>query len=215
MVIGLGGLGNIAACYLAAAGVGHLTLVDDDVVELSNLARQVLYKQQHIDVPKAQAAQAQIREMNDTVDVTVILERLDEESLSQKVQDYDLILDCTDNFKIRQIINKLCHQHKVNLVSGAAIRWEGQVQSFLFSEHREICYQCLYPNLNDTNLNCSQSGIISPVVGSIGVLQSLDAIKILSGCGRVQHAKLRVFDGFDGVWRDINLTQDPECVICT
>lgn len=215
MVIGLGGLGNIAACYLAAAGVGHLTLVDDDVVELSNLARQVLYKQKDINVAKAKAAQAQIAEMNSEVEVEVLLERLDEASLSQKIDSYDLILDCTDNFKIRQTINKLCHRHKINLVSGAAIRWEGQVQSFLFATHHTICYQCLYPNLNDTNLNCSQSGIISPVVGSIGVLQSLDAIKILSGCGRVQHAKLRVFDGFDGVWRDINLTQDPECVICT
>lgn len=214
MVIGLGGLGNIASCYLAAAGVGHLTLVDDDVVELSNLARQVLYKQDDVGVAKAQAAKTQIAQMNDEVEVEVLLERLDEASLAQRVTAYDLVLDCTDNFKIRHIVNKLCHQHKINLVSGAAIRWEGQVQSFLFAEHSKICYQCLYPNLNDTNLNCSQSGIISPVVGSIGVLQSLDAIKILSGCGRVQHAKLRVFDGFDGIWRDINLTQDPECVIC-
>lgn len=215
MVIGLGGLGNIASCYLAAAGVGHLTLVDDDLVELSNLARQVLYRQDDIDLPKAKAAQRQIADMNDEVEVELVLQRLDESSLAQKINHYDLILDCTDNFEIRQIINKLCHKHQKNLVSGAAIRWEGQVQSFLFEKHNSICYQCLYPNLSDTNLNCSQSGIISPVVGTIGVLQSLDAIKILSGCGRVQHAKLRVFDGFDGIWRDINLTQDPECVICS
>ena len=214
MVVGLGGLGNIAACYLAAAGVGHLTLVDDDVVELSNLARQVLYKQNDIDVPKAKAAQTQIAQMNDEIEIDVLLARLDEASLTKKVKQYDLILDCTDNFEIRQIINKLCFQNNIDLVSGAAIRWEGQVQSFLFSQQDSICYQCLYPNLNDANLNCSQSGIISPVVGTIGVLQSLDAIKILSGCGKVHHAKLRVFDGFEGIWRDINLTQDPECVIC-
>ncbi|EAQ63773.1 UBA/THIF-type NAD/FAD binding fold protein [Marinomonas sp. MED121] len=214
MVIGMGGLGNIASCYLAAAGIGHMTLVDDDVVELSNLARQVLYRQDDIQQPKALAAKAQIAQMNDEVEVEVVLQRLDEASLTEKIQGYDLVLDCTDNFKIRQIINKLCHQYKIDLVSGAAIRWEGQVQSFLFSKEDTICYQCLYPELNDTNLNCSQSGIISPVVGSIGVLQSLDAIKILSKCGQVVHAKLRVFDGFDGVWRDINLTQDPECVIC-
>lgn len=214
MVIGLGGLGNIAACYLAAAGVGHLTLVDDDKVELSNLARQVLYRQEDIGVEKAHAAQQQISQMNGDIDVEVLLERLDEDSLSQKVHAYDLVLDCTDNFEIRQIINKLCHKNKINLVSGAAIRWQGQVQSFLFAEHDQICYQCLYPDLNDANLNCSQSGIISPVVGTIGVLQALDAIKVISGCGKVQHAKLRVFDGFEGAWRDINLSQDPECVIC-
>ena len=214
MVIGMGGLGNIASCYLAAAGVGHLTLVDDDVVELSNLARQVLYRQDNIQQPKALAAKAQIAQMNDEIDVDVWLQRLDEASLAKKIQAYDLILDCTDNFKIRRTINKLCHQYKIDLVSGAAIRWEGQVQSFLFSKEDKICYQCLYPELNDESLNCSQSGIISPVVGTIGVLQSLDAIKILSKCGQVVHAKLRVFDGFEGAWRDINLTQDPECVIC-
>ena len=214
MVIGMGGLGNIASCYLAAAGVGHMTLVDDDVVELSNLARQVLYRQDDIQQPKALAAKAQIAQMNDEVEVEVLLQRLDEASLAKKIQGYDLVLDCTDNFKIRQTINKLCHKYKIDLVSGAAIRWEGQVQSFLFSKEDKICYQCLYPELNDESLNCSQSGIISPVVGTIGVLQSLDAIKILSKCGQVVHAKLRVFDGFEGVWRDINLTQDPECVIC-
>jgi len=214
MIVGLGGLGNIAASYLAAAGVGRLVLIDDDEVELSNLPRQVLYQNDDIGTAKVLAAERQIHKQNPDVDIQAIQQRLDESTLRQQIQNVDLLVDCTDNFLIRQIINKVCFQTKTDLVTGAAIRWQGQLQSFLFSNHSSCCYQCLYPSLNDDQLSCNESGIISPVVGTIGILQALDALKITSGCGSIKHGKLRLFDGFEGQWREINLTQDPDCDVC-
>ena len=214
IIVGVGGLGNIAASYLAAAGVGQLTLVDGDQVDLSNLARQVIYQTEDVGTLKVIAAQKQLLAQNPEVTVKVIEQRLNKDSLEEMIQTVDLVLDCTDNFEIRQIINQVCFHTQTDLVTAAAIRWQGQLQSFLFSNNQHGCYQCLYPELDDNQLNCSESGIISPVVGSIGVLQALDAIKVLSKCGVIEHGKLKLFDGFQGQWREINLTQDPDCRIC-
>lgn len=214
MVIGMGGLGNIASSYLAATGVGALTLIDDDAVELSNLARQVVYRTEDVGIPKVLAAQHRLLSQNPDVAIHTIQRRLDKTTLENLIDEVDLVLDCTDNFTTRKIINQVCLQAKVDLVTAAAIRWQGQIQSFLFSHNTSCCYQCLYPELNDSMLNCSESGVISPVVGSIGVLQALDAVKILSQCGDVEHGKLRLFDGFQGQWREVRLSQDPECQVC-
>ncbi|WP_191602646.1 HesA/MoeB/ThiF family protein [Marinomonas algicola] len=214
LMVGVGGLGNIAASYLAAAGVGQLVLVDDDIIENSNLQRQVLYKEADVGLKKVVAAKQQLEALNSSTKIDVIDERLSESQLSECLQSVDLVMDCTDNFMIRQQINKLCYAFKKPLVSAAAIRWEGQIISFRFDQEVEICYQCLYPNLSDNALNCSQSGIISPVVGSIGVLQSLEALKIISQCGVVTHGLLKLFDGFTGQWRELKLSTDPECKIC-
>ncbi|TBR43093.1 molybdopterin-synthase adenylyltransferase MoeB [Marinomonas agarivorans] len=214
LVVGLGGLGNIASLYLSAAGVGKLTLVDHDEVELSNLARQVLYSNDNIHMAKVSAAKEQLLKQNPHTQIVAVQEKMTYARLADYIQSADLVLDCTDNFTVRQAINKTCFQTQTNLVTGAGIRWQGQLQSFLFSDQRQICYQCLYPHLDDEMLNCSESGVISPVIGTIGVLQALDAIKILSGCGTVEHGKLRLFDGAQGQWREIRLTQDPQCLIC-
>ena len=214
LIIGMGGLGNIAAAYLAAAGVSQLTLVDDDVVEVSNLQRQVLYRNQDIGQNKAAAAAVQLGQLNPDSVIEIVTERLDDNALAAHIANVDLVLDCSDNFATRQQINRECYRLSTSLVSAAAIRWEGQLMSFLYHQQTGPCYQCLYPNLSDQQLNCSQSGIISPVVGSLGVLQALDALKIISQCGVVQHALLRLFDGFTGQWREVKLTQDPACSIC-
>lgn len=215
MVVGVGGLGNIAALYLSAAGVGKLTLVDHDLVDLSNLPRQVLYSTSHINLAKVMAAKEALAKQNPKTQVIALEEKLTQQKLEQRINTIDLVLDCTDNFAIRQIINKVCFQTQTNLVTGAGIRWQGQLQSFLFAEQSQTCYQCLYPHLDDNALNCSESGVISPLIGTIGVLQALDAMKILSGCGKVEHGKLRMFDGLQGQWREVRLTQDPECPICS
>lgn len=214
LIIGLGGLGNIAATYLATSGVGHLTLVDDDTIETSNLPRQVLYTEAHVGQTKAAAAAEQLKHKNANVEIDVIEHRLAESELLQRAEAADLVLDCTDNFATRQAINRACWQQKTPLVSAAAIRWEGQLVSFLFDQSAAPCYECLYPNLSDRALSCHESGILSPVVGLLGVYQALEAIKVLSQCGDVEHGALKLFDGFQGRWREMRLTQDVECQLC-
>ncbi|BFM51119.1 molybdopterin-synthase adenylyltransferase MoeB [Marinomonas sp. THO17] len=215
LIVGLGGLGNIAATYLATSGVGHLLLVDDDVIEASNLPRQVLYNENQIGQSKVAAAAEQLKQKNPGVEIDLIGHRLTENALLETLEKVDLVLDCTDNFATRQGINRACWQQKTPLVSAAAIRWEGQLVSFLFDQVSAPCYECLYPNLSDQALSCHESGILSPVVGLLGVYQALEAIKVLSGAGCVEHGSLKLFDGFQGRWREMRLTQDKECQLCS
>ena len=214
LIIGLGGLGNIAATYLATAGIGHLQLADDDKIEASNLPRQVLFDEAQIGDYKAQAAAQQIAKKSPAAKVTVLTERLAGEALANCVANADVVLDCCDNFATRQQINRACFKLKKPLVSAAAIRWEGQLISFRFDQQQSPCYECLYPELSDRQLSCNESGIIGPVVGSLGVLQALEGLKIASGCGQVEHGLLKLFDGFAGRWRELRLTQDTQCVVC-
>ncbi|GAA0243391.1 MAG: adenylyltransferase/sulfurtransferase [Marinomonas primoryensis] len=215
LVIGLGGLGNIAATYLATSGVGCLTLADGDQLESSNLPRQVLYDERQIGLNKVVAAAEQLAQKNATVKIHTIAHKLSGESLSKAVEEADVVLDCTDNFTARQAINRACLVLKKPLVSAAAIRWEGQLVSFLYHQKSTPCYECLYPSLSDQQLSCNESGIVAPVVGLLGVFQGLEALKLASGCGEVQHGLLRLFDGFEGRWRDMRLTPDPECAACS
>lgn len=215
LIIGMGGLGNIAASYLVASGIGELTIVDADTIENSNLQRQVLYREKQIGSAKVDAAVEQLHELNSETRIQSFNERVDQHGFERLMPSVDLVLDCTDNFTTRQLINRVCQTMEIPLVSGAAIRWEGQLISFLYHQQDSPCYECLYPSLSDAQLSCSESGIISPVVGTIGVLQALDAIKIISGCGEVIHGALRLFDGFSGKWRDLSLTKDPDCKICS
>ncbi|MCW8356840.1 molybdopterin-synthase adenylyltransferase MoeB [Marinomonas pontica] len=214
LVIGLGGLGNIAATYLATSGVGQLILADGDQLESSNLPRQVLYDENQIGVNKVDAAAKQIASKNALVQVETIAQNLTGECLLNAVERADVVLDCTDNFTARQAINRACMTGKKPLVSAAAIRWEGQLVSFLYGRESTPCYECLYPSLSDHQLSCNESGIVAPVVGLLGVYQALEALKLASGCGRVKHGVLRLFDGFEGSWREMRLTQDPECSAC-
>lgn len=214
LVIGMGGLGNIAATYLAGAGIGKLILVDGDQLEVSNLPRQVLYEENQIGENKALAAKEQLEKRNPSVSIQAIDQRLEGHLLGELIAQVDVVLDCTDNYTSRQSIHRSCFEQKKNLVSAAAIRWEGQLINFLYSEKPAPCYECLYPAMSDEQLSCSESGVIGPVVGTLGVLQALEALKLVSGCGHVRHGVLKLFDGFEGQWREMKLTQDPVCPTC-
>ncbi|MBM6551726.1 HesA/MoeB/ThiF family protein [Marinomonas ostreistagni] len=214
VIVGAGGLGNIAATYLVGAGVGSLVLIDDDCVDLSNLPRQVLYSEADIDQPKVLAAQAQLQVRNPSVEIIPIQARLNAENVSQYLADADVILDCCDNFDTRRLVHRWAQQHQCPLVSGAAIRWEGQLVTFRYDQTLSPCYECLYPDLSDQQLSCNVNGIIGPVVGTIGVQQALVALKLLSGTGQVKHGVLQLFDGLGGDWRSMRLSQDPDCPNC-
>lgn len=214
LIIGLGGLGNVAATYLATSGVGSLMLVDGDQLESSNLPRQVLYDESQIGRNKAAAAKSQILKKNSAATIRTLEQKLSGDALSAEVIKADIVLDCTDNFTTRQAINRACLLHKKPLVSAAAIRWEGQLVSFLYHQQLSPCYECLYPSLSDQQLSCNESGIVAPVVGLLGVFQALEALKIASRCGEVKHGVLKLFDGFEGSWREMRLTHDPKCSAC-
>lgn len=214
LIIGLGGLGSPVAMYLAASGVGHLTLVDDDRVELGNLQRQIVHSEATVGVNKSESAAAGLRQLNSRVHTTVIDQRLDDRALQQQVTQADLVLDCSDNFPTRRAVNSACVATQTPLVSAAAIRLEGQLAVFDSRDPQSPCYQCLYPELDDEQLSCSESGILAPVVGIMGSLQALEALKLLSGMGQPQHGRLLIFDALRTQFREFKLARDPACKVC-
>jgi len=214
LMVGAGGLGCPVGLYLAAAGVGHLTLADDDVIELANLQRQIAFENTQLGEPKAQALAEQMRRINHLVTVEALTERLKGDDLLRQVQACDLVLDCTDNFATRFAINKACVKAGVPLVSGAAIRGEGQLAVFDTRQPDAPCYQCLYPDQGNDELTCSEAGVIGPLVGIIGACQAMEAIKMLAGVGQPLTGRLLVLDAWRMDWRELKLTRDPECPVC-
>jgi molybdopterin-synthase adenylyltransferase len=214
LIIGLGGLGSPVALYLAAAGVGHLTLVDDDKVDLTNLQRQIIHRQRSIGSDKVASAAAEIAAINPEVSCDAIARRLEGEALEAAVSRSDLVIDCCDNFASRFAINAACARARRPLISAAAIRWEGQITLF---DHRNggPCYQCLYPVAGEDALRCNESGVAAPIVGILGSMQALEAIKLLVGCGETLRGQLLLFDGLHQEWRKLRLQRDPHCPICT
>ncbi len=213
LVIGVGGLGCAALPYLASSGVGQLTLVDGDVVDRSNLQRQILFREQDIGQPKARIAAQVLRQMNSDIQCTDICRVADETLLQQLVSEHDLVLDCCDNLATRLLINQHCYQQRVPLVSGAAIRMEGQVCSFAMDRH-SACYQCLSLTLGEQQPSCLEAGILSPVAGVIGTMQALEAIKILSGCGTALFGQLLLLDAQYSEWRSFTLLPQSLCPCC-
>jgi len=214
LVVGAGGLGSPAAMYLAAAGVGHLVIADHDVVELSNLQRQLLHRDDDIGRPKAASASDTLREINPDVAVTPLQTRLQGEQLAAEVRQSRVVLDCSDNFDTRFSVNAACVRHQVPLVSGAAIRLEGQVAVFDAGKADSPCYQCLYREGEDAQQTCSENGVLAPLVGIIGSLQALEAIKVLLSIGDTLAGRLVIFDGLAHEWRTLRLSRDPECPTC-
>lgn len=214
LIVGLGGLGSPAAMYLAAAGVGNLILCDDDQVDLSNLQRQIAHSTGSIGMNKAQSAAQRIAELNPSTNVAVIDQRLDEITLTQTITEVTLVLDCTDNFSSRYLINDVCWQAKVPVVSGAGIRWEGQVTVFDPNANDSPCYRCLYPTAEDEALNCSENGVVSPLVGVIGACQALEAMKHITGIGESLSGSILYFDAKYMDWRKLNLSPRPGCPTC-
>ncbi|MDF2177423.1 molybdopterin-synthase adenylyltransferase MoeB [Aliiglaciecola sp. CAU 1673] len=212
--IGVGGLGNPAAQYLVGAGIGALTLCDDDKVESSNLARQVLFSEADLGRGKCEAALDRLQSLNHQCRLKGIPKRLDEAALSAQIMAHDLVLDCSDNLATRQLISKLCVRFGKPLVSGAAIRFEGQL--FSYAPGKDCpCYQCLSALFGEQQLSCVEAGILAPVVGIIGVMQALEAVKLLTGIGQASLGRLQLFDGLQGRWQEFKVLRRPDCPICS
>lgn len=213
LIIGMGGLGTPAAQYLAGAGIGHLTLVDFDEIELSNLPRQILYAEHDLGEAKVIAAAERLAEINSDIEVIAINEKLDEAALVKHIAKADLVLDCCDNLNTRYAINAQCRELKIPHVSGAAIGFDGQLAFFEHSESSAPCYRCLFPEGSEQQLNCASAGIIGPVVGMIGAMLALVAIEYLLGMA-VNNNELRCFDGRSLSWQTWKITKDPHCPCC-
>lgn len=214
LIVGMGGLGCPAAMYLAAAGVGHLIIADDDVVELTNLQRQVAHSQSMIGEPKVVSAQQALLGLNPDLKITPLMERLEGANLSEAVSKADLVVDACDNFTSRFAINAACIEHRKPLVSGAAIRMEGQIAVFDSRSPTSPCYQCLYSQGNDEDASCSENGVMAPLVGIIGAVQAMEAIKLLTGIGESLTGRLLLLDASTGQWREMRLPRDSNCGAC-
>ncbi|NWO04266.1 MAG: molybdopterin-synthase adenylyltransferase MoeB [Alteromonadaceae bacterium] len=215
LVVGAGGLGCPVALYLGAAGVGHLTLVDDDAVELANLQRQIAFEQSALGEAKAERLADRVRAINPGTSVTALNQRVQGDELQRLVQDASLVLDCTDNFATRFALNRACVAAKVPLVSGAAIRGEGQLSVYDTRQPGSPCYHCLYEEEGSEDLSCSEAGVIGPLVGMIGAAQAMEAIKVISGVGQALVGRLLVLDAWQMRWREMKLAKDPGCPVCS
>lgn len=213
LVMGIGGLGSPAALYLAAAGVGHLILVDFDEVELSNLQRQVLHSSHDLGKSKVDSAQQTLADLNPEIKVTPVNKKLDKADLVQYLQDVDIVIDGTDNFATRFMVNEACVETGTPLVSGAAIRMEGQLSVFM-NDGSGPCYRCLYQDEGEEELRCSENGVLAPVVGVIGSMQAVEAIKVLTGIGEILSSRLLVMDALHMDIRILKFKKDPACPVC-
>ena len=213
LIVGLGGLGSPAAMYLAAAGVGTLELVDDDHVDLSNLQRQVLHTTTSIGLRKTDSAQATLKALNPDTRLILRDARLQGEALWAAVEGADVVLDCSDNFATRFALNQACHDLRTALVSGAAIRWDGQISVFAGNPGGP-CYRCLYDEQGEEELRCSENGVVAPLVGVIGAMQALETIKLLCRVGEPLGGRLLMLDALRMHWRELRLRPDPGCPVC-
>ncbi|MDX8410701.1 MAG: molybdopterin-synthase adenylyltransferase MoeB [Mariprofundaceae bacterium] len=216
-MIGAGGLGSPVAYYLAAAGVGTISIADADVVDLSNLQRQIIHNQDRIGMPKVESARETIQALNPDVKVITYNHFVDESNLRDIVRDYDLVIDGCDNFPTRFLVNDACFLEKKTLVSGAMFRFEGQVATFKPHADKEgPCYRCLYPEPPPSGLvpSCSEAGILGALAGAVGTIQAVEAIKELLGIGESLSGRLMTFDAMRMEWRKLKLRKDPQCPLC-
>ncbi|WP_291992304.1 molybdopterin-synthase adenylyltransferase MoeB [Candidatus Accumulibacter sp. ACC003] len=215
LIIGAGGLGSPAALYLASAGVGQIALADGDTVDLTNLQRQILHTQQRIGQLKARSGQLALHEINPEVRVEAISSRLAGEELAALVANADVVLDCSDNFATRHAVNRACVSHRTPLVSGAAIRFAGQLAVFDSRRDEAPCYHCLFPEGDDVDeLRCAVMGVFAPLTGIIGAMQAAEALKLIAGAGEVALGRLWLLDGLSMEWRSVKFGQDPGCPVC-
>ena len=216
LIVGAGGLGSPAAFYLASSGVGTLSIVDDDVVELSNLQRQILHTTDRVGMHKAVSAKHSLEQLNPTVTVHPITQRLDEAALRPLVEAADIVLDCTDNFATRHAINRVCVTLAKPLVSGAGIQFSGQISVYDLRDSQAPCYSCLFPEADDVEeLRCATTGVFAPVVGIIGCMQAAEALKVLGGFGTTLTGRLLSFDALDTNWHTVRFRKDPDCEVCS
>lgn len=214
LIIGLGGLGSPVAMYLAAAGVGKLTLVDDDLVEISNLQRQIVHSEADIGRHKVQSAADSLQALNSDCQVEIKATRLDKQALECAVEKADVVVDCSDNFATRFLLNEVTQALKTPLVSGAAIRMEGQVTVYDSRNSGSACYRCVYQDDGELQQTCSESGVLSPLLGVIGSMQAVETLKLLTGIGETLAGRLMIFDALSMSWQEMKLRQDPTCPVC-
>lgn len=214
LIVGLGGLGSPAALYLAAAGVGRLILTDHDAVEISNLQRQIVHGEASIGQAKVTSAARTLSGINAGVALECMAEKLHGPALLDAVARSTVVLDATDNFEVRFELNRACLKAGVPLVSGAAIRWEGQVAVFDPRDPDSPCYRCLYAEGDDGTLNCSENGVIAPLVGIIGSCQAMETVKLITGVGETLTGFVMYLDGKRMEWRRLRLPKDPGCPAC-
>ena len=216
LVIGLGGLGSPAALYLAASGVGQLTLCDPDIVEMSNLQRQIIHRTSTLNQPKVISAQSALHDINPEVECIALAVRAAAEQLRELVGKADVVLDCSDNFTTRYAINHACLLQRKPLVSGAAIQFDGQVAVFDFRQANTPCYNCLFPQDSlAAELRCATTGVFAPLVGMIGTLQAAEALKLLIGIDHGLSGQLLTFNALHSTFTRSTLTQDPACRVCS
>jgi molybdopterin-synthase adenylyltransferase len=213
LLIGLGGLGSPVAMYLAAAGVGTLVVADFDAVDLSNLQRQILHTSEHIGMPKVDSAIRGLRALNPQVRVEGFKGTIDEDTLPDLISGADAVVDACDNFATRFAVNEACFRARVPLISGAAIRTEGQVALFS-GKPGGPCYQCLYPRDGDLDATCSANGVLAPVVGIVGSIQATETLEVLTGMGEPLFGRLLLIDALTMEFRSIALPADPRCPVC-
>ncbi|MDQ7015866.1 MAG: molybdopterin-synthase adenylyltransferase MoeB [Gammaproteobacteria bacterium] len=215
LLFGLGGLGAPIALYLAASGVGKLTLVDFDHVELSNLQRQIIHSTKDIGKDKVQSAQESCQQLNPEIIIQTVSTYPKPQELLNFIASSDLVIDATDNFSSRFALNQACVMQKTPLVSGAAIRMEGQVSVFRNDLDNSPCYRCLYSDTGEESQTCSDNGVLAPLVGIIGSIQALEAIKVLMNIGTELNARLLILDALNMEWRSMKLRKDPNCPVCS
>ncbi len=215
LILGAGGLGCASSQYLATAGIGTITLIDDDIVELSNLQRQVLHHDADIGKLKVESAAQALRELNPEINLEAVAQRLDDTDLQCLVDQHDLVLDASDNVETRNQLNRLCYKTKTPLVSGAAIRMEGQVSVFTYHDNQAPCYECLSALFGSNALSCVEAGVMAPVVGIIGAVQAMEAIKVLTKLGKPIEGKILMLDAMSMSWREMKLMKQAKCPTCS
>ncbi len=215
LIVGAGGLGSPSALYMAAGGIGELTICDFDTVDLTNLQRQIIHTNQSVGINKAVSAQHAISRINPEVVVHTVQGKSTEQAFEKLILAADVVLDCSDNFATRYALNRLCFKLKKPLVSGAAIGFEGQVTMFDFRHQTSPCYHCLFPDDgSETEMRCSENGVFSPLVGMIGTTQAAEAMKLLMGIGQSLEGRLLLLDALNMEWRTIKLSKDQQCAVC-
>jgi len=216
LIVGAGGLGSPAALYLASAGVGHITLIDHDVVDITNLQRQIAHTQERVGQLKVESLQQAIAQINPEVQVNTVAHRADAMLLKQHIEKADVVLDCTDNFETRHAINLACVQHKKPLVSGAALRMDGQVAVYDIRQNQAPCYACVFPPTQAfEETRCATMGVLAPLVGIIGSLQATEALKILSGMGASLKGQLILFNAKFMEWQTLQTHRHMQCPVCS
>ncbi|MEK1834488.1 MAG: molybdopterin-synthase adenylyltransferase MoeB [Pseudomonas sp.] len=214
LIVGLGGLGSPVALYLAAAGVGELHLADFDTVDLTNLQRQIVHDTDSVGLSKVDSATRRLTAINPEIKLIAHRTALDEDSLAAAVAAVDLVLDCSDNFSTREAVNAACVAARKPLVSGAAIRLEGQLSVFDSRRPESPCYHCLYGHGSEAELTCSEAGVLGPLVGLVGSLQALEALKLLVGFGEPLVGRLLLIDALGTRFRELRVKRDPGCSVC-